>query len=232
MQTGQCWRTLRLSSECLCHALDGCRVLLVAGLSSGLSWVQGNAQQLPFQDSCMDAYTVAFGIRNMTDRDAALSEAYRVLRRGGRLLCLEFSHVSLPVLKQAYDLYSFSVIPKIGGLVAGDEASYQYLVESIRQFPDQVRPNMPFRWRSNRVCASYPFAPYTHIDDACTGWPSNRTSVHRSQLCRGRHASVPDGQSGFLCRIASLLSASDTRAREDWQVTPSIYCRYDELDAG
>lgn len=109
-----------------------------AGLLSGLTWVQGNAQQLPFPDSCMDAYTVAFGIRNMTDRDAALSEAYRVLRRGGRLLCLEFSHVSLPVLKQAYDLYSFSVIPKIGGLVAGDEASYQYLVESIRQFPDQV----------------------------------------------------------------------------------------------
>jgi ubiquinone/menaquinone biosynthesis methyltransferase len=87
----------------------------------------------------MDAYTVAFGIRNMTDRDAALSEAYRVLKRGGRLLCLEFSQVSLPLLKQAYDLYSFNVIPKIGGLVAGDEGSYQYLVESIRQFPDQVR---------------------------------------------------------------------------------------------
>lgn len=124
-----------------CAPLWPC-VLLVAGLLSGLSWVQGNAQQLPFPDSCMDAYTVAFGIRNVTDRDAALSEAYRVLKRGGRLLCLEFSHVSLPVLKQAYDLYSFSVIPKIGGLVAGDEASYQYLVESIRQFPDQVCPNM------------------------------------------------------------------------------------------
>jgi len=112
--------------------------MCVAGLLTGLSWVQGNAQELPFPDSCMDAYTVAFGIRNMTDRDAALSEAHRVLKRGGRLLCLEFSHVSLPVLKQAYELYSFSVIPKIGGLVAGDEASYQYLVESIRQFPDQV----------------------------------------------------------------------------------------------
>jgi hypothetical protein len=86
----------------------------------------------------MDAYTVAFGIRNVTDRDAALSEAYRVLKRGGRLLCLEFSQVSLPLLRQAYDLYSFNVIPKIGGLVAGDEGSYQYLVESIRQFPDQV----------------------------------------------------------------------------------------------
>jgi 2-methoxy-6-polyprenyl-1,4-benzoquinol methylase len=87
----------------------------------------------------MDSYTVAFGIRNVTNRHAALCEAHRVLRRGGRLLCLEFSQVSLPLLRQLYDVYSFNVIPKIGGLVAHDEASYQYLVESIRQFPDQVR---------------------------------------------------------------------------------------------
>jgi 2-methoxy-6-polyprenyl-1,4-benzoquinol methylase len=90
----------------------------------------------------MDSYTVAFGIRNVTDRHAALCEAHRVLRRGGRLLCLEFSQVSLPLLRQLYDVYSFNVIPKIGGLVAHDEASYQYLVESIRQFPDQVRCGM------------------------------------------------------------------------------------------
>lgn len=107
------------------------------GLTTGLSWVQGNAEQLPFPDACMDSYTVAFGIRNVTDRHAALCEAHRVLRRGGRLLCLEFSQVSLPLLRQVYDAYSFNVIPKIGGLVAHDEASYQYLVESIRQFPDQ-----------------------------------------------------------------------------------------------
>ncbi|KAF8069583.1 COQ5 [Scenedesmus sp. PABB004] len=107
------------------------------GLSDGLSWLQGNAEALPLPDGCMDSYTVAFGIRNMTHRDAALSEARRVLRRGGRLLCLEFSRVSLPLLAQAYDAYSFAVIPKVGGLVANDEASYQYLVESIRQFPDQ-----------------------------------------------------------------------------------------------
>eukprot|EP00882_Tetradesmus_deserticola_P007198 GHRQ01007579.1.p3 GENE.GHRQ01007579.1~~GHRQ01007579.1.p3 ORF type:complete len:125 (+),score=32.65 GHRQ01007579.1:367-741(+) len=88
----------------------------------------------------MDSYTVAFGIRNVTNRHAALCEAHRVLRRGGRLLCLEFSQVSLPLLRQLYDAYSFNVIPKIGGLVAHDEASYQYLVESIRQFPDQVSP--------------------------------------------------------------------------------------------
>lgn len=86
----------------------------------------------------MDSYTVAFGIRNMTNRHAALCEAHRVLKRGGRFMCLEFSQVSLPLLKQIYDMYSFNVIPKIGGLVANDEASYQYLVESIRQFPDQV----------------------------------------------------------------------------------------------
>ncbi|KAF6257341.1 putative ubiquinone/menaquinone biosynthesis methyltransferase [Scenedesmus sp. NREL 46B-D3] len=107
------------------------------GLTSGLSWLQGNAEQLPFPDDCMDSYTVAFGIRNVTNRRAALCEAHRVLRRGGRLLCLEFSQVSVPLLRQVYDAYSFNVIPKIGGLVAHDEASYQYLVESIRQFPDQ-----------------------------------------------------------------------------------------------
>lgn len=105
--------------------------------------MQGNAQELPLPDACMDSYTVAFGIRNMTDRAAALREARRVLRRGGRLLCLEFSRVSLPLLRQAYDAYSFAVIPRIGGWVAGDAASYQYLVESIRQFPDQVTAGPP-----------------------------------------------------------------------------------------
>lgn len=113
-----------------------------AGLLSGLSWVQGNAQELPFPDECMDTYTVAFGIRNVTDRGAALHEARRVLRRGGRLLCLEFSRVSLPLLARAYDAYSFAVIPRIGGLVAGDAASYQYLVESIRRFPGQASGGM------------------------------------------------------------------------------------------
>ena len=103
-----------------------------------LSWVQGNAEVLPFPDNSMDAYTVAFGIRNVTDRAAALAEAWRVLRPGGRLACLEFSSVSLPLLREAYDAYSFAVIPRIGALVAGDADSYAYLVESIRRFPDQV----------------------------------------------------------------------------------------------
>ncbi|GLC61073.1 2-hexaprenyl-6-methoxy-1,4-benzoquinone methyltransferase [Pleodorina starrii] len=107
------------------------------GDESGLSFVEGNAESLPFPDSSFDSYTIAFGIRNVTDRPAALREALRVLKPGGRFLCLEFSQVTQPGLRELYDMYSFAVIPRIGGLVANDAASYQYLVESIRQFPDQ-----------------------------------------------------------------------------------------------
>ena len=102
-----------------------------------LEFVEGNAESLPFQDQTYDAYTIAFGIRNVTDIPAALREAHRVLKTGGRFLCLEFSHVTLPGLKQIYEAYSFNVIPQIGAAVANDKASYQYLVESIRKFPDQ-----------------------------------------------------------------------------------------------
>ena len=85
----------------------------------------------------MDLYTVAFGIRNVTDRDKALREAHRVLRTGGRFMCLEFSEVVVPGFKEFYDFYSFNVIPQLGHLVANDRDSYQYLVESIRMFPRQ-----------------------------------------------------------------------------------------------
>ena len=85
----------------------------------------------------MDAYTIAFGLRNVTDIDSALSEAYRVLRPGGRFLCLEFSQVALPVLDKVYDTYSFKVLPALGKWVAKDEESYRYLAESIRRFPPQ-----------------------------------------------------------------------------------------------
>ena len=105
--------------------------------SHGLNFVEGNAESLPFPDHAYDAYTIAFGIRNVTDINAALREAHRVLKVGGRFLCLEFSHVTLPGLKQIYDAYSFNVIPEIGRAVANDKASYEYLVESIRKFPDQ-----------------------------------------------------------------------------------------------
>ena len=107
------------------------------GLSDRLSFVQGNAESLPFPDNSFDAYTIAFGIRNVTHIDIALHEAHRVLKRGGRFMCLEFSKVEMPVLDKVYDLFSFNVIPQLGALTSGDRDSYQYLVESIRKFPPQ-----------------------------------------------------------------------------------------------
>ncbi|KAH0459413.1 hypothetical protein IEQ34_012227 [Dendrobium chrysotoxum] len=102
-----------------------------------LVWVEGDAETLKFQADSMDGYTIAFGIRNVTHIENVLSEAHRVLKRGGRFLCLELSHVEQPLFKQIYDYYSFKVIPAIGEFVAGDKESYQYLVESIRRFPNQ-----------------------------------------------------------------------------------------------
>ena len=102
-----------------------------------LTFVEGSAEDLPFEDDAFDSYTIAFGIRNVTNRQAALAEAYRVLKPGGRFMCLEFSKVTVPGLQQVYDEYSFRVIPEVGKLVAGDADSYRYLVESIRMFPDQ-----------------------------------------------------------------------------------------------
>ncbi|GMH03138.1 hypothetical protein Nepgr_004977 [Nepenthes gracilis] len=102
-----------------------------------LIWVEGDAEALKFEDNSMDGYTIAFGIRNVTHIEKVLAEAYRVLKRGGRFLCLELSHVEVPLLKQLYDYYSFSIIPALGEFVAGDRESYQYLVESIRRFPSQ-----------------------------------------------------------------------------------------------
>lgn len=106
---------------------------------AGLAFVQGNAESLPFAGGRFDAYTIAFGIRNVTHIATALKEAYRVLKPGGRFLCLEFSAVEMPLLDRLYDAYSFNAIPALGGLVAGDAESYRYLVESIRRFPDQDR---------------------------------------------------------------------------------------------
>jgi demethylmenaquinone methyltransferase / 2-methoxy-6-polyprenyl-1,4-benzoquinol methylase len=102
-----------------------------------LSWIAGDAQALPFPRRTFDAYTIAFGIRNVANIPQALAEARRVLRPGGRLMVLEFSRVSPAALRRAYDAYSFHAIPALGQLVANDRASYQYLVESIRRFPDQ-----------------------------------------------------------------------------------------------
>ncbi|XP_010525075.1 PREDICTED: 2-methoxy-6-polyprenyl-1,4-benzoquinol methylase, mitochondrial isoform X2 [Tarenaya hassleriana] len=109
------------------------------GQNKSLIWVEGDAEALSFDDNSMDGYTIAFGIRNVTHIEKALSEAYRVLKRGGRFLCLELSHVEIPILKDIYDFYSFQIIPNVGELVAGDRESYQYLVESIRRFPPQEK---------------------------------------------------------------------------------------------
>jgi demethylmenaquinone methyltransferase/2-methoxy-6-polyprenyl-1,4-benzoquinol methylase len=107
------------------------------GILSGIEWINGDAEKLPFADRSFDVYTAAFGFRNLTHLDQALSEARRVLRPGGRLLCLEFSHVAVPILDRLYNLYSFQVLPLLGQIVAHDRPAYQYLVESIRRFPRQ-----------------------------------------------------------------------------------------------
>uniref|UniRef100_F7BZM2 2-methoxy-6-polyprenyl-1,4-benzoquinol methylase, mitochondrial n=1 Tax=Macaca mulatta TaxID=9544 RepID=F7BZM2_MACMU len=116
--------------------LPGTQLLDVAG-GTGLAWVLGDAEELPFDDDKFDIYTIAFGIRNVTHIDQALQEAHRVLKPGGRFLCLEFSQVNNPLISRLYDLYSFQVIPVLGEVIAGDWKSYQYLVESIRRFPSQ-----------------------------------------------------------------------------------------------
>ena len=100
-----------------------------------LVWSRQNAEELTFPDRFFDAYTIAFGIRNVTHIDKALAEAHRVLRFGGRFFCLEFSTVEWPGFKEIYDAYSHHLVPKLGQMIAGDEASYRYLVESIRRFP-------------------------------------------------------------------------------------------------
>jgi demethylmenaquinone methyltransferase/2-methoxy-6-polyprenyl-1,4-benzoquinol methylase len=109
---------------------------LDSGVVTGLDWVCGSAEQLPFADRTADAYTIAFGLRNVTDIPRALREARRVLAPCGRFLCLEFSRVDTPILAALYEHYSFSVVPALGRMVTGREDAYRYLVESIRRFPD------------------------------------------------------------------------------------------------
>jgi demethylmenaquinone methyltransferase / 2-methoxy-6-polyprenyl-1,4-benzoquinol methylase len=105
----------------------------------GLVWTEANAEVLPFPDRAFDAYTIAFGIRNVTDIPKALRDAHRVLKRGGRFFCLEFSTTTWPGFAEVYDAYSHRLVPKLGKLLANDEDSYRYLIESIRRFPDMPR---------------------------------------------------------------------------------------------
>lgn len=111
--------------------------LMDAGIVGNVEFVQADAECLPFRDNYFDCITIAFGLRNVTNKQAALSSMYRVLKPGGKLLVLEFSKPIMPLLNTIYDSYSFHVIPKIGAWITGDEASYQYLVESIRMHPNQ-----------------------------------------------------------------------------------------------
>jgi demethylmenaquinone methyltransferase/2-methoxy-6-polyprenyl-1,4-benzoquinol methylase len=104
-----------------------------------IEWRQGDAEELPIESNSKDTYTIAFGIRNVTHIDSALAEAYRVLKPGGRFMCLEFSRVNAPGLDALYDVYSFAVLPRLGEVVAGDGAAYRYLAESIRRFPPQKK---------------------------------------------------------------------------------------------
>jgi demethylmenaquinone methyltransferase/2-methoxy-6-polyprenyl-1,4-benzoquinol methylase len=139
------FRFLKRAPGATATVLDMTEQMLVEGrkraeadrMADRLDWVVGDAMALPFADASFDVYTISFGIRNVTRIDDALAEAFRVLKPGGRLMVLEFSHIPHPGLQWAYDRYSFNVIPAMGQVVTGDRDSYQYLVESIRKFPDQ-----------------------------------------------------------------------------------------------
>jgi len=139
------FRFLARAGEARATVLDLTEEMLVEGrkraeaerLSDRLEWLVGDAMALPFADDSFDVYTVSFGIRNMTDPQQVLNEAYRVLRPGGRLMVLEFSQIPNAMMQKIYDIYSFNIIPRLGQAIARDRDSYQYLVESIRRFPDQ-----------------------------------------------------------------------------------------------
>ncbi len=117
--------------------MEGRQRAEAAAMAGSLDWVVGDAMALPFADNSFDVYTISFGIRNVTRPQDALDEACRVLRPGGRLMVLEFSQIPNELLQSVYDLYSFQIIPRLGQMIARDRDSYQYLVESIRRFPDQ-----------------------------------------------------------------------------------------------
>lgn len=117
--------------------IEGRKRAEAEAMEGSLDWVVGDAMDLPFEDNTFDVYTISFGIRNVTRPQEALNEAYRVLRPGGRLMVLEFSQIPNDLMQKVYDLYSFNIIPRMGQAIANDRDSYQYLVESIRKFPDQ-----------------------------------------------------------------------------------------------
>ncbi len=110
--------------------------LIDKGVLEGITWVEGNAEDLPFESESVDTYAISFGLRNVTFKEQALREAHRVLKKGGQFLCLEFSPNQKPLVKDLYDFYSFAILPKLGKYIARNQEAYQYLAESIRQFPN------------------------------------------------------------------------------------------------
>ncbi len=135
-------------------------------------FIRANAEELPFADNSFDAYTIAFGIRNVPRIDRALSEAFRVLKRGGRFLCLEFSHPDVPGLDRIYDMFSKTVIPPLGKVITGDSAPYTYLIESITQFPEPAR--------FSAMMADAGFSRITH-----TPLSGNIAAIHSGFKIRG-----------------------------------------------
>ena len=139
------FRFLKRAGRAQATVLDLTEPMLVEGrkraeaeaMADSLDWVVGDAMALPFPDNSFDVYTISFGIRNVTRPQEALNEAFRVLKPGGRLMVLEFSQIPNDLMQKVYDLYSFNIIPRMGQVIANDRDSYQYLVESIRKFPDQ-----------------------------------------------------------------------------------------------
>jgi len=137
-----CQRADKLSSQISVQVVDANEQMVGVGAKRGrdngfgqVDFITGTAEALPVADQSADYVTIAFGIRNVTHRDRALAEAYRVLKPGGRFVCLEFSHMPLKVAQKFYDAYSFNIIPPMGKAITGDASAYQYLIESIRQFP-------------------------------------------------------------------------------------------------
>ena len=149
-----------------------------------MSWLEANAEELPLADASVDSYTIAFGLRNVTRPEVALAQAARVLRPGGRLLVLEFSHVEFEPLRAAYDAYSFAAIPTMGRLVTGDAAPYQYLVESIRQFAtqDELADMMRVRAASARAKRS---AADAHACSARAGGGAEQRELRKHTGRRG-----------------------------------------------
>lgn len=146
-----------INPEMLAVGASRASSVLGSNLSKSVGFVEGNAESLPFPDESFDLYTIGFGLRNVTNKQKALEEAHRVLRRGGRIMVLEFSHIPAAPLQAVYDAYSFNIIPQLGRLIAGDAASYQYLVESIRRFPKQEE------LRDMVTKAGFQYSTYTNM---------------------------------------------------------------------